>query len=70
MGNYLTVKCSNCEKEVTAEFREDLLQPQMIEIEGCQSCGYDEGHTDGEYDGKREAYSAAIDALREARGEV
>ena len=69
MGNYLTVACSKCEKEVAAEFREDLLQPQMIKIEECRDCGYEEGYDDGEHDGKRAAFNLAISALQEARNE-
>ena len=68
MGNYLTVVCSKCEKEVVAEFREDLLQPQMIKIEECGMCvrdeAYEEGYSDGHSDGEDEAYKKATDAIK------
>ena len=51
MGNYLTVKCATCHAEIKAEFREDLLKPQMIELDGCFNCSTEAIKEDAYEDG-------------------
>lgn len=51
MGNYLTVQCEECDKEIYAEFKEDLLQPILIIVKDCYECGYQVGYEEGRENG-------------------
>jgi hypothetical protein len=58
VGNYLIVKCGKCKAEIKAEFREDLLKPQMIDLDGCFNCSIEkwkeESYANGFNDGLRQ----------------
>jgi hypothetical protein len=57
VGNYLIVRCGKCKAEIKAEFREDLLKPQMIDLDGCFNCCSEDIESDSYENGFKDGYS-------------